>query len=96
MTWPSRRFLVALEMTPRQLRKTTLPEYVTQLRQILVEYFDEGELKTLCFDLGIDYESLPGAGKANKARDLVAYVQRHGRLQELILKGKVERPWRCT
>ena len=68
------------------------PTSPTQLRQILLDYFDEGELITLCFDLGVDYESLPGAGKANKARDLVAYLQRHGRLAQLISLGQQERP----
>ena len=29
--------------------------------------FNIGELKTLCFQLGIDYEVLEGEGKANKA-----------------------------
>ena len=50
----------------------------TMLRQILAERFNEGELRTLCFDLGIDYENLPGQGKADKARELVAYFQRRG------------------
>jgi WD40 repeat protein len=68
------------------------PNITTQLRQILLDYFDEGELITLCFDLGVDYESLPGAGKANKARDLVAYLQRHGRLAQFIALGQQERP----
>ncbi len=71
---------------------TMTPTIPTQLRQILLDYFDEGELITLCFDLGVDYESLPGAGKANKARDLVAYLQRHGRLAQLISLGQQERP----
>lgn len=69
-----------------------IPIITTQLRQILLNYFDEGELITLSFDLGVDYESLPGAGKANKARDLVAYLQRRGRLSQLITLGQQERP----
>ncbi|MCB8943613.1 MAG: NACHT domain-containing protein [Ardenticatenaceae bacterium] len=68
------------------------PTILTQLRQILLDYFDQEELITLCFDLGVDYESLPGAGKANKARDLVAYLQRHGRLPQLLTLGQQERP----
>jgi hypothetical protein len=53
------------------------------LRDIIVTYFSDSELRDLCFDLGIDYESLPGEGKAAKARELVSYCQRHGRLAEL-------------
>ncbi len=53
------------------------------LRDILVTYFSDSELRDVCFDLAIDYESLPGEGKAAKARELVAYCQRHDRLDEL-------------
>ena len=69
-----------------------MPTILTQLREILIDHFDQEELKTLCFDLGIDYESLPGSGKANKARDLISALQRQGRLSELITFGQQERP----
>jgi hypothetical protein len=36
---------------------------LTALRQGLIATFDVEELKTLCSDLGVDYESLGGAGK---------------------------------
>ena len=29
---------------------------LTQLRRLLVQFFDAGELRTLCFDLAVDYE----------------------------------------
>jgi hypothetical protein len=54
-----------------------------ELRQSLTEQFDDGELRTLCFDLRVDYVSLPREGKADKARELVAYCDRHGRIVEL-------------
>jgi len=54
-----------------------------QLRRLLDESFNETELRNLCFDLGIDYESLPGDGKSAKARELVMYCERHKRLAEL-------------
>jgi hypothetical protein len=41
------------------------------LLQILETRFNDGELRKLCFFLDIDYDSLPGAGKADKARELV-------------------------
>ena len=62
------------------------------LRDILVTYFSDSELRDLCLDLGIDYESLPGEGKAAKARELVAYCQRHGRLTELETTCRRSRP----
>jgi hypothetical protein len=55
----------------------------TLLHRLLVQHFSEDELKTLCFELGEDYDNLPGSGKANKARELVSWSQRNGRLVEL-------------
>jgi len=55
-----------------------------KLRQILVTYFSEGELRDLCFDLKIDYEALTGESKGDKARELVAHSERHGRYPELV------------
>lgn len=56
----------------------------SRLRQTLVEYFSEEELRTLCDDLDVDYESLPSVGKADKARELIAYFQRRRRLSQLV------------
>ena len=64
---------------------------LTMLRQILTTYFDENELRDLCFDLGVDYDGLPGEGKTGKARELVAYLKRHKRLPDLVKVGKQER-----
>jgi hypothetical protein len=63
-----------------------------ELRRILTTRFSDGELRTLCFDLGIDYAALPGEGKADKARELVAYFERRDRILELIDIGKRVRP----
>ena len=54
------------------------------LRQVLATRFSETELRDLCFDLGVDYESLPGESKADRARELVAYFARRHRLTRLI------------
>ncbi len=66
--------------------------YLIHLRQTLATRFDEGELRTLCFDLGIDYDDLPATGKSHKATALVAYLHRHGRINELVRVGKQSRP----
>jgi hypothetical protein len=63
-----------------------------KLRQILIDYFNEDELRDLCFDLSIDYENLPGANKVGKARELIAFVERHGRFQELVEHTQYLRP----
>jgi tetratricopeptide (TPR) repeat protein len=54
-----------------------------ELRDFVDRYFDDNELRELCFDLGVDYESLPAAGKSARARELVTYCQRRNRLPEL-------------
>ncbi len=67
------------------------------LRQILSTRFDESELRTLCFDLRIDYADLPPGGKADKARELVARLDRHDRIPELVNLVEQQRPdivWR--
>jgi hypothetical protein len=63
-----------------------------QFVEILSDRFNEEELKFLCFRLGVDYESLPAAGKSNKARELVHYMDRRDRLSELLEEIKVLRP----
>jgi hypothetical protein len=58
----------------------------------LVERFNEGELRTLCFRLGIDYDDLIGEGKSDKARELIAYLERRASLSRLMEVGKQLRP----
>ena len=56
---------------------------LSALRNFITTYFNDSELRDLCFDLGIDYENLDGDNKAAKARELVAHCQRRNRLAEL-------------
>jgi len=70
---------------------------LAKLRQLLTQHFDEEELRTLCFDLGVDYDTLRGEGEGGKARELVAHFERHGRISELVTIGYKMRPhlsWR--
>ncbi len=65
---------------------------LTLLRHMLLTRFDENELRTLCFDLGVDYDDLPAIGKSNKGRELIAYLERRSRIHELIRVGSEMRP----
>jgi hypothetical protein len=56
------------------------------------EHFNLGEIKTLCFGMGIDFDSLEGEGKGAKIRELIAFCQRRGRDDELLAKVQTERP----
>ena len=65
---------------------------LTKMRQLLIAHFSADELRTLCFDLRVDYDALPGEGKEGKARELVAYMDRRGQLGDLVGIGRQERP----
>lgn len=54
------------------------------LRIKLEAYFNLDELHTLCFDLQIDYEAIPGNNKQNKVREIILYFKRYKREQELL------------
>jgi hypothetical protein len=63
------------------------------LRDVLYEYFDDSELRDLCFfELGIDYDGLAGTGKRDKIRELIAYCKRNGRVVELVQVCRRLRP----
>lgn len=62
------------------------------LFQALMEAFDLEELRTLCFDLVIDYDSLRGEGKEAKARELILFAQRHQKTPQLVAKIGESRP----
>lgn len=57
---------------------------LSTLRLALTTLFDEEELRTLCFDLGVAYDNLPAQGISGKARELVSYLDRRGRTQDLV------------
>jgi len=83
---------------PKVVRKAKASkQYRVKLRKILTERFSEDELRTLCFDLHVDYENLPGEGKAAKARELLAFLERYDRIGELVRMGQQMRkdiPWK--
>ena len=67
-------------------------EQLTDLRQKIVDHYNDEELRTLCFDVGANYEDLPAQGKEGKARELIAYLQRLGQLPDLIKMCRKTRP----
>jgi hypothetical protein len=88
-TWAMRQPLAKQRATKGGAR-------LSELREMLDTSFNEDELRTLCADLDIDYESLPGEGKSSKARELIAYLQRRGRSDELVaylIRLRPNQPW---
>ena len=73
---------------------TTIPHSgaeLARIRHTLVDSFDLDELRTLCFDLGMDFESLPGQSKPAKAREMVNYWRNRHDLAKLTEAIRVER-----
>lgn len=65
----------------------------TRLLRLLTTHFSEEELRDLCFYLDdVDFDSLPGQGKAAKARELVMFLERRNRLPALLEAGRSVRP----
>ena len=79
--------------TPSPKKETSAsPLSPSELRQKLIEHFNDSELHDLSFDLGIDYESVAGSTRDAKARELISYLQRRNRLHELISLCRARRP----
>ena len=66
--------------------------YLTTLHRLLDDYFTLEEIRTLCLNLGIDYESVPGEEKQSRIRELLLGLGRHSRLTDLIPLLQQERP----
>ena len=55
-----------------------------RLRNGITRHFSDNELQSLCFDLGIEYDNLPGDDRESKVRELIGYCERRGMLSKLI------------
>jgi hypothetical protein len=72
-----------------------MPEAGLDAREVykrIMDGFNLQEIEDLCFALTIDFEDLGGTGKSGKARELVKYMERRGRLSELGAKVREMRP----
>ena len=68
------------------------PEFVARLRRVVAQGFDQAELKDIAFDLDVEYDDLPGETHRDKVRELTAYLDRHGRVADLVAYLRVHRP----
>ena len=66
-------------------------EYLAHIHDLLDRYFNLEEFRTLCFELGVDEDSLRGEGKSAKMRELVRVLARNGRLPQLITLAQQKR-----
>ncbi|NJM40148.1 MAG: hypothetical protein HC853_04985 [Anaerolineae bacterium] len=65
---------------------------MSELLDQLVHNFNEEELKSLCLDLRVNYDALPGSGSLAKARELLGYLDRKQRLEDLLTLVRKLRP----
>lgn len=80
-----------LQATVPVVAQATSGAELARIRHALVDSFDLDELRTLCFDLGMDFESLPGQSKPAKAREIVNYWRNRHDLTPLTEAIRVER-----
>jgi outer membrane protein assembly factor BamB len=70
-------------MTEAEVR--TDRDYLTYLRRLMVRRFTISELETLCFDLGVDVETLPGGrSKLDLVRGLIDHLEKRQRIPDLV------------
>ena len=67
-------------------------KYLRAFRRLMRDHFDRGDLQTIAFDLGINWEELPGETNTIKIQSLILYIGRRGNLAELVALLKEERP----
>ena len=60
--------------------------------QLIISHFNLEEIRELCFELELDYESLAGEGKAAKVRELISLLQRIDRLPDFVSLLNQKRP----
>ena len=58
----------------------------------MARYFNRGELKGLCFALGVAHDDLPGETRSELAQALVTFCYERDQLEELLRRCQVERP----
>ena len=66
-------------------------KYLAHIHELLDRHFDLEEFRTLCFELGVDADSLGGEGKSARMRELVRVLVRNGRLPHLITLAQRKR-----
>jgi hypothetical protein len=73
----------------------TRQEKAIDLRKLLRaidDSFSEDDLRTLCFELQLDFENLPGTIKKAKARELIIHFDRRKRINVLVTAFRELRP----
>ncbi|MCI0579586.1 MAG: hypothetical protein L0332_32485, partial [Chloroflexi bacterium] len=65
---------------------------LTHLRNFITTHYTLEELNTLCFDLGLRHDALPGQDIQTKTRELLLHLGRHHRFLDLLATLERDRP----
>jgi len=57
---------------------------LSQLHRFIVDHYNLDEFRTLCFDLEVTYDDLPGETLSGKARELILHLRRKDQLERLL------------
>ncbi|MCB8924023.1 MAG: hypothetical protein H6652_00185 [Ardenticatenaceae bacterium] len=68
-------------------------QVASRFGKLLTKWFNEAELRTLCLDIGYDYENLPGRAKPERAQELALLSMRENTFAKLQAACKEERPY---
>ena len=71
---------------------TQARDYNTRLRFLLDQNCQPGDIKHVCHELDIDYESLPNGTWLLKQNSLIRHCARQGRLEEMIAQLRALKP----
>lgn len=59
----------------------------------LSSFFSEDEIRTICFEVGVNFDTLPASGAHGKARELMIYLGNRNKLERLYDIIERERPF---
>lgn len=71
---------------------TPQSSYLSRLQNGVAGAFNLNEIRTLCLELAIDYEDIPGSEKTGKIICLILYCVQQQRIEELVRLLREERP----
>ena len=88
---------VPVGIKKRELTEDKHPEKLpnekrVKLTALILDYFNEEDVKTLCYDLEIEYDDLPAVGRSSKVRELVTHVGNHSSTDDLLSRLRKLRP----
>jgi len=67
-------------------------ENLIKLRELMAAEFGEDDLRQLCRDLDLDFETLPGLGVFGKTRSIIESTRRRNQLPVLLARVRELRP----